>query len=629
MITTLRTKMLIGVMPLLALMVGLGLWAITLFSKLGNNIDVILRENYRSVLAAQGMKESLERMDSALWFAIGGKEARALDQYRENRKSFGEKLKAEQNNVTLPGEQKMADDLTALHARYVAQADQFFGLPPESSAERTEFYFEHLLPLFDAIKRRADDVLEINQQNMMDQNDRARETAESSTRLMLFALLGSAAVASLIAVIASRAILEPIHAVTVAARAMSKGDLDQVVPSTTRDELGELAEAFNEMARTIRNFREAGTARLLRAQQTAQATIDSFPDPVVVVDPTGSVERANPAARRVLGVTTSDVLPWTPPFQLREPLAEVLGGKFDRRPIGLEHALSCRDDGQERFFLPHVLAIRDEGQGLLGAAVVLTDVTRFRLLDQLKSDMVSTVSHELKTPLTGVQMTVHLLLEEVVGPLNAKQIELLLVARQDSDRLLAMINDLLDLTRIEQGRVRLDRQPAAPSDLVTEAIERFESKANDGGITLKGSVAIALPPVPVDRERIAHVFDNIIGNALSHTPRGGSVGLSAEARPEGSITFEVGDSGEGIAPEHLPRIFEKFYRVPGSRSSGGAGLGLAIAREIVEAHGGQIEAESQPGRGTTFAFTLPTAPVNGTGPAEREGEPSWASPNGS
>ena len=214
------------------------------------------------------------------------------------------------------------------------------------------------------------------------------------------------------------------------------------------------------MARTIRNFRQAGTARLLRAQQTAQATIDSFPDPVVVVDPTGSVERANPAARRVLGVAPSDgPIPWTPPPSFASLWPKSSAARLDRRPIGLEHALAYRDDGQERFFLPHVLAIRDEGQGLLGAAVVLTDVTRFRLLDQLKSDMVSTVSHELKTPLTGVQMTVHLLLEEVVGPLNAKQVELLLAARQDSDRLLAMINDLLDLTRIEQGRVRLDREP--------------------------------------------------------------------------------------------------------------------------------------------------------------------------
>jgi signal transduction histidine kinase len=412
---------------------------------------------------------------------------------------------------------------------------------------------------------------------------------------------------------------------------MAAGDLDQLVPSTTRDELGELAGAFNEMARTIRAFRQAGTARLLRAQRTAQATIDSFPDPVVVVDPAGAVERANPAARRVLnlGVAASEgnpngggqtPAPWLPPPQLREALAEVLSGRVDRKPLGLEQALTCRDEGQERSFLPHVLAIRDEDRGLLGAAVVLTDVTRFRLLDQLKSDMVSTVSHELKTPLTGVQMTVHLLLEEVVGPLNSKQVELLLAARQDSDRLLAIINDLLDLTRIEQGRVRLDLRPVAPADLVAGAVDRSEARARDSGVELKGSVAFGLPPVSVDADRVGHVFDNLVGNALAHTPRGGSVTLSAKVDGSDSVEFEVADTGEGIAPEHLDRVFEKFYRAPGSKSPGGAGLGLAIAREIVEAHGGRIGAESQPGRGARFVFHLPIDP------AEPGGGPSWPTP---
>src|SRR5207253_2014333 len=129
--------------------------------------------------------------------------------------------------------------------------------------------------------------------------------------------------------------------------------------------------------------------------------------------------RANPAARRILGVVPSDgSVPWTPPPAVRPALADVLGGLPDVSPTGVEHALCLRDEGQERFFVPRVLAIRREGEAPLGAAVVLQDVTKFHLLDQLKSDMVSTVSHELKTPLTSMQMTVHLLLEEVVGPLT-------------------------------------------------------------------------------------------------------------------------------------------------------------------------------------------------------------------
>jgi signal transduction histidine kinase len=620
MFSTLRTKLLVGLTPLLALMVGLGLWAIAMFSSLGSKVDLILRENYRSVLAAQNMKESLERMDSSALFAIGGEEDLARSQFAEYSPIFRKNLVIEQNNVTLPGEQQMADNLTRFFDAYLKLSDRFYGLAPKSS-ERTQLYFTALLPLFKQIKREADLVLDLNQRNMEAESERARTAAAWSTRVMILVLLVAAALASGIAVLLSRSILEPIRAVTRAARAMAKGDYDQVVPATTRDELGELAQAFNTMARRMREFQQAGTARLVRAQQTAQATIDSFPDPVVVVDMDGAVERANPAARRILHVTSSNgSVPWVGPPQLRPAVTDVLSGREDHLPVNLEHTLCLRDEGQERFYLPRVLAIRSD-EGLLGAAIVLQDVTKFRLVDQLKSDMVSTVSHELKTPLTSVQMAIHLLLEEAVGPLTPKQIELLLAARQDSDRLLGMVNDLLDLTRIEQGRVQLDLRAAAPADLIADTVARFEGRAHDAGIDLKASVGFGLPPVRVDRERIGHVFDNLIGNALTHTERGGSIQLSAEAYGD-LVKFSVADNGEGIPPEHLGRLFEKFYRVPGSRSKGGAGLGLAITREIITAHGGEIDVASRPGAGTTFTFRLPVdREGSGQNKPQKDGSP--------
>ena len=166
MFKTLRTKLLVGITPLLAVMVGLGLWAILMFSRLGNNIDVILKENYRSVLAAEGMKESLERMDSAVLFAIGGEERQAREQFDEFRPRFEENLAVERGNVTLPGEQGMVDRLDGLHSRYQALAGRFFATAPEDKATRTRLYFSSLLPTFQGIKREADAVLELNQKNM-------------------------------------------------------------------------------------------------------------------------------------------------------------------------------------------------------------------------------------------------------------------------------------------------------------------------------------------------------------------------------------------------------------------------------------------------------------------------------
>jgi signal transduction histidine kinase len=390
---------------------------------------------------------------------------------------------------------------------------------------------------------------------------------------------------------------------------MARGALDQLVPAVSHDELGELTEAFNEMARTLREYRQAGTARLLRAQKTAQATIDSFPDPVVVVDPVGSVAQANPAARRLLGVvpSTEPPVPWYPAQPLRSLIGDVLAGRGDYLPHSLEQSIALADGASERYFLPRVVAIRTEPDELLGAAVALTEVTKFHLLDRLKSDMVSTVSHELKTPLTSVQMAIHLLLEEVVGPLNAKQLELLLAARQDADRILTMINDLLDLTRIEQGRVKLDFQPQSVSALVESALDRVQSRADDEGIAIRTELDPLLPDVLVDHDRIEHVFDNLIVNAIQHTARGGTIRIEAAAAGD-KVRFAVQDSGEGIPAAELPRVFEKFYRITSSRHQGGAGLGLAIVREIVMAHGGEIEVESDLGKGTRFTFTLPVSP---------------------
>ena len=333
---------------------------------------------------------------------------------------------------------------------------------------------------------------------------------------------------------------------------------------------------------------------------------------MIVVDPEGGVERANPAAQRLLQAipaSSGDALPWIAPAALKPELDSVLAGQADYLPLSLEQAIFLRDGNQDRYFLPRVLRIRSDSGELLGAAVVLSDVTKFHLLDQLKSDMISTVSHELKTPLTSLQMVVHLLLEEAVGPLSTKQTELLLAARQDSDRLLGMINDLLDLTRIEQGRVALDQQPADAAELVRDALERHRSAAEDSGITLQCQLEAPLPLVLVDKERIEHVFDNLMTNALRHTDRGGTIILRAAAA-EGTVQFSVEDTGEGIPAQFVPRVFDKFFRIPGTKHHGGAGLGLAIVHEIIVSHGGQIGVQSTTDKGTTFTFSLPAATVS-------------------
>jgi nitrogen fixation/metabolism regulation signal transduction histidine kinase len=242
---------------------------------------------------------------------------------------------------------------------------------------------------------------------------------------MIIALGGGLLIAVFFAVRLQRSILRPIRALTASSRDLGEGNLDQVVPVLSHDELGELADAFNKMAGKLRAYRQLTSDQILQARQMTEITFSAFPDAIIVLSEDGKIDFKNPAADRLFARLGKDYLP-SPIIAEAE---RVLKGGGDFLPTDLARALCLRIDEKETFILPRVIGMRDDDSNVFGAAVVLQDVTRFRLLDDVKTNLVSTVSHELKTPLTSVRMGLHLLLEEKIGPLNPKQAELLLAAR--------------------------------------------------------------------------------------------------------------------------------------------------------------------------------------------------------
>jgi signal transduction histidine kinase len=448
----------------------------------------------------------------------------------------------------------------------------------------------------------------MNQENMEQTSREAQATAAQSQGYFGLGLVVAVLLALLLAWQTTRAILQPLRAMMHSAQGISEGNLDQVIPVTSQDELGQLAQTFNLMARHLRDYRQSQSAQLLRAQHTSQATIDAFPDPLLVIDLEGQVEMANPTARKLLGVVPKQqnqtgTGPWSPPETLQQPLAEALRGRQDYLPESFDKVLLFHAQGRELAVLPHILTIRDPYGSTLGAAVLLQDVTRLRLLDQIKSNLVATASHELKTPLTSIRLVIHLLLEEATGPLTTKQTELLLDARDNCERLLAVVNNLLDLARLEQGQGPLELRPEAPEELLRTAAESVRPRAADKGVEIQVEVPPGLTPVPVDTVRMGAALGNLLDNALNYTAPGGTITLTA-AQEGAAVVLTVTDTGAGIPPEHLPHVFSKFFRVPG-QSRTGTGLGLAIVSEIVTAHGGTITCTSTLGKGTTFRLTLP------------------------
>jgi signal transduction histidine kinase len=611
---TLRRRILLTVLPLLLLLAIVGGAGAILLRSLGQRSETALRENYDSILAMVRLGEGADRVDVAFQLALEDKEEKGKTEFRSGWELVNQQLAVEKGNITIfPDEPIMVEELETAVERYEKKGKLFFRSEVREARER--LYQGNrgrpgLRQLHQEVKEAAGRILHLNQEEM----ENANQAAQKLARFSLFGFGLGLALASLLAVWFSfrlvRLILTPIEAVKEAAQSIGAGQLHRTVPVFGKDELGQLAEAFNAMTERLRRFRLSNLQKLWRAQQTGQATIETFRSPVLVVDPEGRVELANAAARQAFGVTPPAEAgeagaPWIPPASLRQPLAEALSAQQTFLTETFDQALTLRFEGSERFYLPQVRPIKDSEGDTLGAAVVLTDVTRFRLLDQVKGDLVATVSHELKTPLTGLRLALHLLLEETVGPLTPKQTELLVDARDNAERLLAQVEQLLALARLEDRRELLEIGPVSPATLLQTAADGSAARAADRRIEVVVDDASHLPPVAADAVRIGTALGNLLTNAITHTPPGGKVTLSAAAEGENQVRLSVVDTGIGIGEEHLPHLFEKFYRIHEDNRPPGTGLGLAIVREIARAHGGEVTCDSAPGAGAAFHLTLP------------------------
>jgi two-component system, NtrC family, sensor histidine kinase KinB len=599
---TLNRRLLLGLTPLLVIFLAVGIYGIYLFTKLGGAIDVILRENYRSVVYSQNMKEASERMDSGLLFALGGEEARGKELFQQNVPVFEKNSDDEAHNITLPGEGDLEAKVQQLHAKYLDLANKFFALPPADPARRA-LYLNELYPTFMDVKETANQISNINQDNMVKANNDARKLSSYSSSCMAAALVAGFVTATGVVYQLSRSIVQPVQNLTESARQLGEGNLRQHVPVQSGDEVGKLAEAFNKMAARLRDYRQSTTEQILQAQQTTESALRAFPDPIFVFSAEKEIELQNAAADEFVQHLGGNVLFLGP---LSAYVDESLKGAADFQPTSFDKAILVNAGAGEKFYMPRVLTMKRENGAVRGVVLALQDVTRFRVADDVKTNLIATVSHELKTPLTSMQMAVYLLLEEKVGPLNPKQVELLLAARANSDRLFEMVEDLLDLARFEGGAGLIEKKPFSCRKLVEEIADRERELVTSRGLHLEVKLDPNLPSVLISRPRIDQVFSNFISNAVKHSPSGGTITLSAKRDKDGAqaVRFAVKDEGPGIPAQLHRRIFDKFFRVSETSGDEGAGLGLSIAREIVLAHSGTIGVESEPSKGSEFFFTL-------------------------
>lgn len=603
----LRTRLTLGLMCLLVILLSIGLYSIDRCSELGRQIDRVSRDNDRAGRHFQQMKRSGAAMTGALLSLVTVDHDESRQEFMAASRRFQEALDEENSRPAAnKDETALIAKLTETYKTYDARALAFLQSPDQpdvawkGTAARLGQNTSELLDLVDKLVLAHERGLsEGNKTSIADIN---------STVKSLILLMIAAVVTTIYATIRlSRGLLTPLMSLTASIRQVGQGNLDQQIPVSSNDELGVLATTFNQMSAQLKQYRANASFELMRLNTTVRATLASFPDPIFVLNSQGAVEFRNPEADQLaLKLLFSGVTRL--PEKIDEKVEHVRATGEDYLPTLFKDAIKFHIDGQDRYFLPRIVLLRDDNREVFGVAVIMEDVTRMLLLDDVKSNLISTVSHELKTPLTSVRMALYLLHEKTLGSLNEKQADLVFTAREDADRLLKTLNDLLDLAKFEHGPSQLELEYVTPEELVETSLHNTREVASAAQMILQTEIAPDLPKVHIDRQRLAYVFTNLIINAIKYSPPGGEIwvraGRGQNRAGEPGVRFSVKDQGPGILPDYQEHIFDRFYRVPGTRKSG-AGLGLSIAREVVVAHHGEIGLISQIGQGSEFFFVLP------------------------
>lgn len=599
----LRPRIVVVLILLAILFIGAGLAALRTASQARQAIALQNDEHYPAVAALEKIKHSASRLTGAVVMQMAGREAEGYAIFHQNAEILTENVNLIASLPPSPGRDPHVKRLREQVNVLLSESERIISRSEDSSA--AVGFSQLLSPRVLEISETADNLLNsqrsvalARQETLLRQGRRAASFWWAATALGVgLVFFGHRYLQS--------RIFEPVATVRQAIDGIGEGELDQTVSVSSGDEVGRLCLAFNHMTSQLRATRKGTTEQMVRLHRIMETTLASFPNAFFVLGKDRNIELRNPAADKLAVKLFLEGQAKLPNI-IYEHIDQVLETGQNYLPANLKDALKLHIDNEEKFFLPRVLLLQDERGETFGVAVVLEDVTHQRLLDDVKTNLLSTVSHELKTPLTSVRMGLHLLLEKEVGPLNDRQLDLVTTAKEDSERLLRTLNNLLDLTKLEETAPQLVMERCAVRDLVEAMAGRIDEGLERESLRLTLDIEEGLPGIWVDREKLDHVFSNFATNALKHSPPGGEIIFRARSVLDDQVRISVIDHGPGISKEHQARIFDKFYRVPGQASTG-AGLGLSIAREIALLHRGSVGVISEAGQGSEFYLDLPVA----------------------
>ena len=561
----LKTKLSIGLIFLFIVIVLFGVLGLFYINRLSDEGRQVLQNNHESLVYGNRMLEALEDIKT---------DKNALDIFRDN-------LKKQQGNITEVGEKEATDELTKNFNEMLVD-------PTDTSN-------------YSDIRKSIYKILDLNELAILRKNAVAQKTAESAKDILtiLFTILTLVSFTFIFNL--PGIISDPIRSLSEGILAIAGKNYKKRIYLNQGDEFGDLANAFNIMAGKLDEYESSNLAKIKFEKSRIETIINQMRDGIIGLDEKRNILFLNAVSEKMLGIKESDIAgQYAPDIALHNDLMRTLLQEDTEKK---DLKIYC--DNKESYFSKDVLTVTTNNE-IIGQVIVLRNITPFHELNEAKTNFIATVSHELKTPISSIKMSARLLTDLRVGELNTEQQELIRSITDDADRLLKITGELLNMSQVETGNIQLKLQPADPVKIVDQAVQAVLFQAQQKGIRIDSSVAEGLPLIQADVEKTSWVLINFLTNAIKFSPEKSGIEVTAYRRSD-KVEFIVRDHGRGIDEKYLPRIFERYFKVPGTHDRNGTGLGLSISKEFIEAQGGHIWASSQLGAGSQFGFNLTAA----------------------
>ncbi|HZE84606.1 MAG TPA: ATP-binding protein [Puia sp.] len=559
----LKTKLSLGLIFLFVVIVLFGVLGLFYINRLSDEGRLVLQNNQESLFYCNNMLRALENI---------GTHKDAVDIFRAN-------LEKQQANITEAGEKEATDELAKRFSELLVD-------PHDSSA-------------YPDIRRSVYHIQELNELAIFRKHAAAQRTAGNAKEVLtiiftVLTLLAFTFIFNLPGIIS-----DPIRSLSEGIQEIAGKNYKKRIWLKQDDEFGDLANAFNIMAGKLDEYESSNLAKIKFEKSRIETIINQMRDGIIGLDEKRNILFLNAVAGKLLGLKQEDISgKYAPDVALKNDLMRTL---LQEQPDASQ--LKIYADNKESYFSKDTLAVANNGV-VIGQVIVLRNITPFHELNEAKTNFIATVSHELKTPISSIKMSAKLLTDARVGELNGEQQDLVRSITDDASRLLRITGELLNMSQVETGNIQLRLQPARPAIIVEQAIQAVQSQAQQKQIRIQADTAADLPAIQADQEKTSWVLINFLTNAIKYSPEGSAIEVST-FRKDRHIEFIVSDHGKGIDEKYLPRIFDRYFKVPGTHDRDGTGLGLSISKEFIDAQGGQIWANSRIGEGSKFGFSFP------------------------